>query len=346
MKKRSGLALAVGAAGLVSGVVAERAAVRRRHECDLERDAEFGSRRGERSRTIRLRDGAGTFVEEVGPRRARRGVVFVNGSALRTDMWHYQLAGLGGHRLVFYDLRGHGASGAKGEADYSIRQLADDLLEVIEDCKLDEVVIVGHSVGGMIGMQLCLDHPELVDRVVKGLVLCNSTYGPAIETFIGGALIARVERLTRRPFDGLLAHSRRIDYLRRIVKPSDAMFWGVAFAAFGPKASARQIDFVYDMVAETSSDVIFELVKSYRDFDARGRLDEIGVPVLIIGGEHDRLTLPEASEYLADHLPKAELHILEGAGHMSMLERYERVNEMLERFFDDVLGRPKTGAAS
>jgi pimeloyl-ACP methyl ester carboxylesterase len=122
------------------------------------------------------------------------------------------------------------------------------------------------------------------------------------------------------------------------------MFWGVAFAAFGPGASARQIDFVYDMVAETTSDVIFELVKSYRDFDARDRLDEIRVPVLVVGGEHDRLTLPEASVYLAEHLPKAELHILEGSGHMSMLERYARVNEMLERFFDDVLGRPEDGS--
>lgn len=344
--KRNGLALVVGAAGLAAGVVAEHALVRRRHDHDVEKDADFGSRRGERPRTIELADGAGLFIEEIGPPDARRGVVFVNGSALRTDIWHYQMAGLGGHRLVFYDLRGHGSSRAKGAADFSIAQLADDLLAVIRDCKLDEVVIVGHSVGGMIGMQLCLDHPELVDDVVKGLVLLNSTYGPAIETFIGGALVARIERLTRRPFDGLLAHSHRIDYLRRIVKPSDAMFWGIAFAAFGPRASARQIDFVYDMVAETTSDVIFELVKSYRDFDARDRLEEIRVPVLVVGGEHDRLTLPEASVYLAEHLPKAELHILEGAGHMSMMERYGPVNEMLERFFNDVLGRSKVGAAN
>ena len=112
-------------------------------------------------------------------------------------------------------------------------------------------------------------------------------------------------------------------------------------SAFAPKASAKHIDFTYDMVSETPTDVIFDLVKSYRAFDVRDRLDEINIPALVIGGVHDRLTLPSASEYLAEHLPKSELHLLEGCGHMSMLERHDEVNALLERFFDDTLGRPR-----
>ncbi|MGH2751513.1 MAG: alpha/beta fold hydrolase [Actinomycetota bacterium] len=338
MKRSSGVALATAAAGLAVGVVAERMALKKRRARDVEVDQEFGARRGERTHRVELPDGARLFVEEIGP-RSKRGVVFVHGSALRTDMWHYQMDAFEGRRLILYDLRGHGLSQPKGDAGFTIEQLARDLLAVIDDARLEEVVIVGHSVGGMVAQQLCLDHPEQQGDRIKGLALLNTTYGPAIETALGGAAIARLERAARRPFDLLGSHSARLDKLRAVIKPSDAMFWGVSFAAFGPQASAHQIDFVYDMTAETATDVIFDLIKSYRDFDARDRLDEITVPCLVVGGTEDRLTLSDASSYLADHLPKAEFHLLEGVGHMSMMERHREVNEMLERLFADTLGR-------
>ncbi len=56
---------------------------------------------------------------------------------------------------------------------------------------------------------------------------------------------------------------------------------------------------------------------------------------------HDRPTPPSATGCLAEHLPKAELHILEDCGHMSMLEGHAEVNGLVERFFDDNLGQPR-----
>jgi pimeloyl-ACP methyl ester carboxylesterase len=340
MRKGNLVALAGTMAGVAAGAVVERVAVRKRRAEDPEADQQLGLRRGTRSRSITRRDGAELFIEEAGA-SSRRGAIFIHGSALRTDAWFYQLAGIGNHRLVFYDLRGHGMSPAPREPRYDIPSLAGDLEVVMDECKLDEVILVGHSIGGMIAMTLCLEHPELMGSRIKGLGLLNTTYGPAVETLIGGAALARVERMTRRPFDMLGAYSSRIDRWCKVVKPSDALFWGVAFAAFAPGASAKHIDFAYDMVGDTPIDLVFELVKSYRAFDVRGRLDEINVPTLVISGVHDRLTLPSASEYLAEHLPKAELHILEECGHMAMLERHSEVNALLERFFDDTLGRPR-----
>jgi pimeloyl-ACP methyl ester carboxylesterase len=180
------------------------------------------------------------------------------------------------------------------------------------------------------------------DRI-KGIVLLNTTYGPAAETLAGGAAISRLERVTRRPLDYLGSHSSSLDRLRRVIKPSDAVFWTVALAAFGSRASARQVDFVYDMLAETPADVIFDLVRSYRGFDVRGRLDEVTVPALVIGGTHDRLTVGKASEFLAENLPKAQLEMLEGCGHMSMLERHGEVNLLVDGFLDDVLGGMEHG---
>jgi len=115
----------------------------------------------------------------------------------------------------------------------------------------------------------------------------------------------------------------------------------VSFAAFGPNASARQIDFTYDMLAETPTDILFDLIKSYREFDVREVLGDITVPALIIGGDQDRLTISEASHHLAENLPKAELVMLDGCGHMTMLERHDEFNRLVERFLNDHLGTAK-----
>ena len=342
MRKQGVLALAGAAAGVGAGLATQRAFVRRRRRNDTEAGERFGTRRGVRPRTISLSDGADAFVEEAGP-PSKRGAIFVHGSALRTDLWHYQLAGVGDHRLVFYDLRGHGASREKGDAAFSIAQLAKDLAEVADAAGLDEYVVVGHSIGGMIALDLAHTRPDLLGSRVKGLVLVNTTYRPGVETVAGGAALAHVERILRRPMDVLGRGAPTIDKLRAVVRPSDLLFLTVAFGGFGPGAPASQVDFVYDMLSETPSDVIFDLIRSYRDFDVTEVLGDVTVPVLVIGGSSDRITVPAASEYLAEHLPKAELKMFGRCGHMPMLERHREFNEIVERFLDDTLGGSRGG---
>lgn len=337
MKRGRVVALAGAAAGLAAGVVAERVAVKRRRARDPEGEEDFGSRRGERSRKLELDDGARIYIEEIGP-EASSGVVFIHGSALRTDLWHYQMRGFEKRRLIFYDMRGHGMSHPKGSAEYSVATLAGDLEAVIDDCKLEEVVIVGHSIGGMAALELASSRPEVLGSKVKGLVLVNTTYRPPIETVAGGAALAHLDRMVKKPMELLSPFSSRIDRLRKIVKPSDALFWTVAFAGFGPGASAKQVDFTYDMLADTPSDVIFDLLKAYRGFDVRDRLGEVTVPVLVVAGRQDRITLPEASEHLGAHLPKARLEIFDDCGHMTMLEKHEEFNSLLESFLLDTVG--------
>ncbi|MGI8773755.1 MAG: alpha/beta fold hydrolase [Actinomycetota bacterium] len=327
------------AAGLGAGLVAQRAAVQRRRRNDPEAAEDFGSRRGQRSTFIDTPDGARLFVEETGP-ESDKAAIFLHGSCMRTDLWYYQLAGLGGHRLIFCDLRGHGLSQPKGRAPYSVETLAADLALLIRENDLKQVVIVGHSVGGMIALQLCKDHLEELGDTLRGVVILNSTSRPAVETLLGGATVSKIERVVRRPLDALGSRADYVERLRQIIKPSDAVFMAVSVAAFGPQASAKQIDFTYDMLAETPADVMFDLLKAYRDYDVTEDLEDVLVPCLIVGGTHDRITVSGASEQLALLLPKAELKVLDRCGHMSMLERHREVNRLLERFFNDNLGRP------
>ena len=338
MSTRKTIALVGAAAGLTAGVVAERLVVRRRRTRDPEAHEEFGTRRGERSRKLELPDGARIFIEELGPGDAKSAVVFVHGSALRTDMLHYQMDAFPGRRLIFIDMRGHGLSQPIGSAEYTMKRLAQDLDAVVEDCGLDEVVLVGHSVGGMVALQYARDHSDLLGTRVKGVVLANTTYRPPIETIAGGAALAHFERFTRRPFEALRPHSHRVDSLRKIIRPSDAVFWTVSFSAFAPHASAKQVDFTYDMVADTPSETLFGLFKAYRSYDVTEHLGDIAVPILIVTGKHDRICLSEASEHMAVELPKAQLEVFDECGHMTMLEAHNRFNSVLEKFLTDTLG--------
>jgi pimeloyl-ACP methyl ester carboxylesterase len=340
VKRGRAFALAGATAGLAAGVVAERLAVRKRRRVDPEAGEKFGERRGERSRMLDLGDGGRLFVEEVGPARAKSGAIFIHGSVLRTDLWHYQMAGIDDRRLIFYDMRGHGMSQPKGDTEFSVPTLAKDLELLIDDCGLDEVVLIGHSIGGMVALEFAASRAELLGSRVKGLVISNATYKPPVETVAGGATLAQLDRLARRPFEMLGPHSSRIDSLRKVIKPSDALFWAVSFSAFGPHSSAKQIDFTYDMLADTPSDTILDLFKAYRGFSVEDRLGDINVPTLIIAGSKDRITMPEASEHMVRTMPKAQLEMLEGCGHMTMLERHEEFNKLVAAFLQDNLGPP------
>lgn len=339
MKKRGIFALAGTAVGIGAGVVAQKSVVSRRRRNDPEAGERFGTRRGDRARVVHLPDGADLYVEEAGP-MSSKGAIFIHGSALRTDVWHYQLPGVGHHRLVFFDLRGHGRSQPKGELDFTIENLSRDIEAVIEDSELEEVVLIGHSIGGMIALQLAGSRLDWLGSRIKGLVLLNTTYRPAYDTSIGGAVVSKVERVIRHPIDALGGYHNSIERLRKIVRPTDSVFLAVAFAAFGPRASAKQIDFTHDMTSDTPADVLFDLIKSYRDYDVTDKLAGLTVPALVVTGTHDRLTVPKASEYLAEHLPKAELRVFEDCGHMTMLERHDDFNAVLDRFLSDTLGPP------
>ena len=67
------------------------------------------------------------------------------------------------------------------------------------------------------------------------------------------------------------------------------------------------------------------------------RVDKIQVPTLLICGSSDRMTPPNRSEFLHEHIEGSQLHIVEGAGHMAMIERPDEVAGLLGEFVDRIL---------
>ena len=334
---------AAAVAAVATGVVVERRVVRARRAGAAEAD-----RLGElRSPPVEVTCDDGVVlhaeVDEIAPyaegtgRGAADGptLVFVHGYALNLDCWHFQRVALRGkYRMVFYDQRSHGRSQRSSRERATIDQLGDDLAVVIEQCAGDQdVVLVGHSMGGMSIIAFGERHPELFAKRVKGVALIATTAGGLRphRTVAGRLLPDKIGNVVAPRLIAALARAPElVDSARR--PGSNIGFIVADLFAFGSRdVPAAQVEFLDEMLAGTSFDVLAEFFPSFTDLDKFEHLTAFNdVPTVIIGGTKDKLTSIGHSRKMARHLPSAELVECEGAGHMVIFEARESVNAAIE----------------
>ncbi len=355
MSTRRSLAYAAGGLGaaavaaLATGVVVERRVVKARKAGAAEADR-LGALRSAPVQ-VTTDDGVALHAEvdevapyttETKPRRRRgRGttLVFVHGYALNLDCWHFQREALRGrHRMVFYDQRSHGRSGRSDREHATIDQLGDDLVRVLEElAPKDDVVLVGHSMGGMSIIAMAERHPEVFAKRVRGVALISTTAGGLqphrtvsrwIPDGVGQLVAPRVvAALAKAP--------ELVDSARR--PGSNIGFLVADQFAFGRKdVPAAEVEFLDEMLASTSFDVLAEFFPSFTALDKFDHLAPFAtVPTTVICGTKDKLTSIGHSRKLAQRIPGARLVECEGAGHMVIFEQRDRVNAAITALADN-----------
>jgi pimeloyl-ACP methyl ester carboxylesterase len=338
--------LAVGMAGAgATGYYADRLVGRRMRSVALDREEDFGSLRGEES-TVVADDGVRLHVEidEVAPYGGQRpaagaAVVFVHGFALNQDCWHFQRRAFRGkRRMIFYDQRSHGRSDVSPTEDATIEQLGKDLCRVIDEISPHSpVVVVGHSLGGMTVVSLAEDHPEYFGDRVVGVALVSTTAGKlrthkVLSRYIPDALGRRaVER-------GLVLASQRERLLDLIRRRGTGFALGVIreFAFGDTDVPLSFVAFLNEMIADTPLKVLVEFIPHFETMDKFAIVKAFErVPTLIMCGTKDKLTSIGHSRKLHSMIDGSRLVELEGGGHMPLLEFRDRVNQELERLFED-----------
>jgi non-heme chloroperoxidase len=309
--------------GVVAVVVGPRLVVardRRRSEPGLDQEL----RRplpDTRSHTVTTRDDARVHVVERGRGRP---IVFVHGLSLTHQIWKYQYIDLADRfRVIAFDLRGHGAS-TEGADGYGPHLLGEDLATVLVALDLHDAIVVGHSLGGTAVGQLCADHPDVVADRVYGLVFV-ATYASALR----GEGWWR-ETFGRPTATAMAAMQRRMKH--RTEPPTGALAYAMARSPFGPDPRPEHVRFCLELGSRTSPKVAARSTVANLDYDVRAGLDEIDTPALVVAGSRDRLAPLRSARQLEQNLPNAELVVLEGAGHLLMLERRHELAELLSRF--------------
>lgn len=346
MRRRAMGALAFGAAAAGSAAIGYAAKRRAVAGVEPARGDEWAELHrpvhGERL-AIRSYDGTRLHAEVLGPEAAPT-VVLVHGYGLSQHAWHYQRRDLRDRfRLVCYDQRGHGGSALAATGDYSMATLGRDLAAVLDVAAPagQPLVLVGHSMGGMTLLSFAEQLPERVPDLA-GVVLASTAGGGVVA---GGAFTAGAAALSTLRGQALRRRRREPggppdDDPSAWTGPprADTLFLLTRALGFSPEADPAHVAFTEQLLAQAPGRVVAALgpaLTSLRLIDAAEHLD---VPGMVLVGDHDRLTPVRQARRLAERLPKAELQVIEGAGHMLPLEAHARVTEELRAFVDAVAG--------
>jgi pimeloyl-ACP methyl ester carboxylesterase len=333
-RRTATIAAGIAAGTVVLGVVG-RTVVRRRHD-HLEAAGVPWELPPDDLGLVRSFDGTGIAVRAAGD-PDKPVLLFAHGFSLDMTTWLDQWRDLSdAFRCVLIDHRSHGRSEQAAHDDLSLRSMGRDLGAVLEVVSPNRpAVLVGHSMGGMAILAMAEQRPELFGPRVAGVVLI----GAASNDLLRGAM-GSVTDLLRLRLSTLGTAVARVDRLRKAVLASPADLSGAIarLTQFGPDAPLHVVDHVVALAQRTSSQVWTDGLAELMDVDLSHAIPRVRVPALVVVGEHDRVTPIAAAAALAEALPEGRLFVVEGAGHIAMLERPEELNLQIRRFAEDVLG--------
>jgi len=325
------------AVGTAAGVSVARSLRRHVSADDPYEDEDFELLDADRSYVVTTPDGVDLAVREVGPADARLTVVFAHGFCLRMGAFYFQrlrLAEQWGRqvRMVFYDQRGHGQSAEASPDSYTVTQLGRDLDTVLAVmAPRGPVVLVGHSMGGMTVLSHARQFPHRYPtRVVGAAIIASAAEGvsrsPLGEILKNPALEAA--RIAVRYAPKTVHRTRGA--AKSVIAPI------LRAASYGDeKISPSVVAFSEKMMHDTPITTLVEFLHALEVHDESPALPTLAkVPTLIACGDRDLLTSTEHSQSLAAALPKSELVIVGGAGHLVQLEQPEVIDDALVRLVE------------
>lgn len=277
-------------------------------------------------------------------------VVFSHGYTLTLKGWVFQRRAMkaSGYRVVVWDARGHGRSGAGSPDAYNIEQLGRDLGAVIAaTTPQGPLILVGHSMGGMTMMSLAVEDHELIHRRVVGAAFIATSPGglSAVHWGLGNALGRVVHRVGPMAMGQLAGRQGLVTAARKAGKDVEAFF--VERYSFASPVPESAVALMAEMIFGTSLRVMSSYLPAFERHDKREALAQFnGVETLVLNGVQDTLTPPEHSEEIVRLVPGAEHVLVNEAGHIVMLEHPELVNEQLLALAQRALrtaGHPSAG---
>ncbi len=188
-----------------------------------------------------------------------------------------------------------------------VKSLSKYIHKFIKFKKLGQVVLIGNSLGGHVGLVFTTAHQEFV----KALVLTGSS------------------GLYENAFGGSFPRRESYDYIKE----------KVAFTFYDPATATKElVDEVFKTVNDRSRVIrILALAKSAIRHNMSKDLAKITIPVSLIWGKQDKVTPPEVAQEFHELLPNSELNWVDKCGHAPMMERPEVFNDYLNTFLNRIL---------
>jgi pimeloyl-ACP methyl ester carboxylesterase len=208
-------------------------------------------------------------------------------------------------RTYSFDFWGFGESRRK-DTNESIQNYSDQVIRFLDELGIDRVLLVGHSMGGMVALKTAINHPRRVSRVA------------AVGAPIVGDSLSWLLKLTDRP---IMADAfARVPWFRRFM-----------FSQFLGETNDPHVHEILDDSVKSSSTTLRNAVGSMWRTDLRPELPRLTVPTLIVHGGRDAIVHPNQAD-LFDNIPSAEVVVMPESRHFPFLDEADLFNDILLRF--------------
>jgi pimeloyl-ACP methyl ester carboxylesterase len=282
-------------------------------------------------------DGSVLQVEFFGPEDGQP-IILSHGWGPNSTVWYYAKRQLSNRfRVIVWDLPGLGKSTKPHNNDLSVEKYARDLEAVVSIAGNKPVILLGHSMGGMINLTFCRLFPEQLGTRVAGLILVDTTYTNPVKTCILSGLVRKLQKPLLEP----------VLYLTTLLWPlawvmtwlsylNGSLYISVELSGFTGGETRGQLNFAGLLSTLGSPEVLARGTLGMFKFDETDTLAKIHVPVLVVCGDVDIATKPIASDRMIAELPNAERFTLNPGGHMALMERNQQFATAVSTFGDRI----------
>ena len=245
-------------------------------------------------------------------------LVLITGLSGDTTGWALQIPMFSKkYQVICFDNRGGGRTDAP-DVPYSYEMMADDTAGLLNTLGIEKAHILGASMGGAIAQEFAIKYPQRV----RGLILSTTWAGQS--NFLGGNVLKTWDRMAQEGVSPETLIREQLSWLC-----TDKFF-----------ENEKQVNLTVKMVLSNPhpqpAHALARLVAAAWEFDMRDRLGQITAPTLVLVGKEDILVPVKFSEELARGIPNAELVVLEGGGHLFMVEISDKFNQAVLDFLAKV----------
>lgn len=229
----------------------------------------------------------------------QRSLIFIHGSGGDHSLWSHQYAKLHKYyNIVAVDLPGHGHSQGNGETD--VERYCLWIKKLLDVLRLKNVILIGHSLGAAVALQFALTFSQYIAGIVV----------------VGGGL--------KMPVNPSLLECLKAN-------PAEAIELICKFS-LAKENRSKFSEPLKESLSVASIDVLYGDFSACDKLDFTNQIGEIILPALVICGVEDKMTPPDFSRQIAAGIVGSKLCLIEGAGHMVMMERPDQFNDALNIF--------------
>ena len=240
-------------------------------------------------------------------------LLLIMGLGANATSWEMQLPAFSReYRVVAFDNRGSGRTD-KPKSPYTMPQMADDAVALLDHLGIASAHVFGMSMGGMIAQEMALRHP----RRVRALVLGGTMAGGSNAVMAGPQMIQQWVSTATLPLEQAVEAGLRFLYSDEFIAQNKE------------RLIKRALEMAYLMAPIDALQRQFMAITQFNTYD---RLHQIQAPTLVIAGTDDKIVPAENSRILAERIPGARLAEIKGAGHGFLVEKAEEANTAVLQF--------------